>query len=120
MNTEVEGCEANASLDIIDIHPVGNMQASNAEAGGGLADTGSETEAQSDAMDTTSIDDGSGPTAEVPWVNAIAIATAGGALTLHCGPVGNCEGRSNLCSIMWQCRHLMPSKSDSKPTALYH
>ena len=120
MNTDVEGCEANASLDILDIHPVGRMQASNAEAGGGLADTGSETEAQSDAMDTTSIDDGSGPTAGVPWVNAIAVATAGGALTLHCGTVGNCEGRSNLCSTMWQCGHLMPSKSESKPTALYH
>ena len=100
MNTKVEGCEANASLDILDIHPVGSMQASSAEASGGLADTGSETEAQSDAMDTTSIDDGSGPTAGVPWVNAIAIATAGGALTLHCGTVGNCEGR--LTSVV-QC-----------------
>ena len=66
MNTEVEGCEANASLDILDIHPVGNTQPSNAEARGGLADTGSETEAQSDAMDTTGIDDGSGPTTGIP------------------------------------------------------
>ena len=108
----VEGGEAKASLEI---QPGGSLYASSAEAGGCLTDTGSETVSQSDAIDTASIDDGSGPTA---GVNTIGVATEGGALMLYRRTVGNCEGRLNLISTMLQCGHLIPSKSASKPTTL--
>ena len=63
LNTVVEGGEAKASLEI---QPRGNWYASSAEAGGCLTDAGSETVAQSDAIETAGIDDGSGPTAGMP------------------------------------------------------
>ena len=58
----VEGGEAKAPLEI---QPGGNLYASSAEASGCLTDTGSETVAQSDAIETAGIDDGSGPTAGI-------------------------------------------------------
>ena len=73
------------------------LYASSAEAGGCLTDTGSETVAQPDAIETAGIDDGSEPTA---GVNTIGVATAGGALMLYRGTVSNCEGRLNLISTM--------------------
>ena len=59
----VEGCEAKASLEI---QPRGNLYASSAEAIGCLTDTGSETVAQSEAIETAGNDDASGPTPGMP------------------------------------------------------
>ena len=91
------------------------MYASSAEAGGCLTDTGSEKVAQSEAIEAAGNDDSSGPTT---GANTIGVATAGGALALYRGTVGNREGRLNLISTMLQCGHVMPSKHVSKPATL--
>ena len=110
----VEGGEAKASLEI---QLRGGLYASSAEAGGCLTDTGSETVAQSDAIEIASIDNGSGPAA---GVNTIGLATAGGALMLYRGNACNCGGRLHRFNTMLQCVHLIPSKSCSKPIVLNH